>query len=161
MKYLYSLILLIPVYCLSQNNVRAIAAEDVKSILSNQRKDYKLIFFWVPKCETIEQQYNDTSTLQKQVKNIVILPIAMISTKNYRDDFHNLFYSKFNLGKSLEVAKINENQYDNFDAFKERFLILYKGQNKDAFYFLFDKQNQLIKEWEDLPSEQDLLTLIR
>lgn len=157
MKYLYFLMYLLPVYFLSQNNVKAIAPEDLKSILSNQKKDYKLIFFWVPRCETIEQQYNDTSTLQKKVKNIVILPVAMISTRNYQDDFHKLFYKQFHLGKSLEVAKKNKNLYDNFDAFKERFLTLYKGENKNAFYFLFDKQNQLIKEWEDLPSEQDLI----
>lgn len=65
------------------------------------------------------------------------------------------------MGNSLEVDRKLENPYDNFDNFKGRFLEKIGGKNKDAFYFLFDKDNKLVKDWENLPKKEELAILLK
>lgn len=149
-------------FLFAQNNVNPIKASDVDSILTHQDRDYKLIMFWVPKCESIETQYQDVSSLKNALTSqLTILPVAVVSTRHYENDFHNLFYKENNLGNSLEVQKIMDNPYENFEAFKKDFLAKYSGKSIDSFYFLFNSENKLIKEWENLPTKEELQNIFK
>lgn len=146
----------------SQNNVLPININTFYKTLEEQKAPYKMLMFWYPKCETIESQFNSVENLQRDFsRKLVILPISTVSTLKYKDDLHNLYYQKYNLGKSLEISKEIENPYENFETFKAKLIEKIGGKNPNSFYFLFDNKNILISEWENLPTKEQVNHLLK